>query len=83
MLVMKKHIGAAYVLSAVVGELAMVLGYFLFEAVIVGYGFAGALLSVPNNMAQGVVCIVIGSALLFALHKTKITERFLGKYNFI
>jgi uncharacterized membrane protein len=83
MLMMKKHIGVAYVLSAVIGELAMVLGYFLFEALIVGYGFAGALLSVPNNMAQGAVCIVIGSALLLALHKTRITERFLNKHHFI
>ena len=46
----------------------MVLGYFVFEDFILGYGAAAAA-EIPGNAAQAAVGIVGGLALYFALNK--------------
>ena len=56
----------AYLVGAVVAEVIMVAGYFVYEAFILGYGF-GALESVGGNAIQAIVCLVIGFALISAL----------------
>ena len=63
----KKNFGFA-LLSAICGEIIMVLGYFVFEDFILGYGMAAAA-EIPGNAAQAAVGIVGGLALYFALNK--------------
>lgn len=63
----KKSFGFA-LLSAICGEIIMVLGYFVFEDFILGYGAAAAA-EIPGNAAQAAVGIVGGLALYLALNK--------------
>lgn len=55
--------------SAVVAEAIMVTGYFIYEAVILGYGMAAAG-SIIGNVSQGVVGAVAAVILVTALEKT-------------
>jgi uncharacterized membrane protein len=64
-----KHSVFAYATGAVCGEIIMIFGYFLFEATVAGYGFAGALLNVPGNCFQAAVGVVIGVLLMKILEK--------------
>ena len=50
---------AAMVVGAVLAEAFMVLGYFAYEALFMGFGL-GAAGSIPGNIGQGVVGAVIG-----------------------
>lgn len=50
-------------LSGVVAELWMALGYFLFASLLLGKG-TGALLSVPGNLVQGAVGVVLSYVLM-------------------
>lgn len=61
---------AAYIISSVIAELIMVLGYFLYEATFLGYGMAAAA-SIPSNAIQGITCLVLGNALITALNGAK------------
>ena len=58
----------SYAPGTLVGEIIMVLGYFVFEDFILGYGAAAAA-EIPGNAAQAAVGIVGGLALYFALNK--------------
>ena len=60
----------AYIVSAVVAELIMIIGYFLYESTLLGYGI-GAAGSIPSNGVQGVTCLVIGVVLVNALSGTR------------
>ena len=51
------------VFSGIAGEIVMVLGYFLYEYFLLGYGF-GATASVFGNVMQGVVGIVAAAIIL-------------------
>ncbi len=53
----KKSLGL--LLGAFLGELVMVLGYFAYESLILGYGM-GAAASIPGNAIQGAVGMVLG-----------------------
>lgn len=59
----------AKVVSGIVAEIIMVLGYFLFELFL--YGFATALADVPFNVVQGFVGLVVGVILSHALQRVK------------
>lgn len=61
------------VVSGVIGEVLMVLGYLAYEALVLGYG-AAAVGGVPMNLIQGAFGVVAGSALYIALSKTKYFE---------
>ena len=63
----KKNFGFA-LLSAICGEIIMVLGYFVFEDFILGYGLAAAG-EIPGNACQAAVGVAGGLALYFALSK--------------
>ena len=59
-------------LSALAGESIMVLGYFLFELVL--YGFGGAILAVVGNLTQGVcatICAVLIISILYPIKAIK------------
>lgn len=63
-------------LGALFAELVMILGYLLFEGVILQYGI-GAFASVVPNATQGVAGIIAGTLLTELLRKTKLKEKFL------
>ncbi len=49
--------------ACLVSEIIMVGGYYVCEAMFLGYGFAGALAAIPSNAVQGVFGIIIGTFL--------------------
>ena len=53
----------AYIVSGVVAEVIMVLGYGL-----------GAVPSIGSNSIQGVICLVLGFIAIFALEEAKVTK---------
>lgn len=55
-----------YILSAIVAELIMIAGYFLYESTLLGYGIAAAS-SIISNAVQGITCLIIGIVLINAL----------------
>ena len=57
------------IVSSVVGEAEMVLGYFLFASLILGKGMARAL-SIPGNVFQATVGIIAGIKLYKVAEKT-------------
>ena len=61
------------IISAIVGEVLMVSGYFLYECLILGYGLA-ATASILGNVLQG-VCAVIISTCAFSLLKKSVFEK--------
>jgi uncharacterized membrane protein len=67
------------VIGAVAAEIIMVGGYYLVEAAFLGYGFVGALASVPANAVQAVFGIVSGVIITEILLKVDVTKRFLNK----
>ena len=67
----------ALVISAVVGEVIMVGGYYLYESTICGYGFMGAVAGVPGNCIQGVAGLVIGLILMAVVRSTKLDQKLL------
>lgn len=68
----RKHYG--YVISAVVGEVIMVGGYFAYEAVVLRLGI-GAAAGIVANAVQGVAGVAIGLALLGLLKTGKVLDK--------
>ncbi|MBQ8577222.1 MAG: ECF transporter S component [Clostridia bacterium] len=66
----------ARILSALCGEAVMVGGYFVFEAVFMGYG-TGALASVPGNCLQAAAGIIGGCVIAEALRGNR-AGKFIG-----
>lgn len=64
----------SYVVGGLLAECWMVLGYFLYAALIFGEGLAAAL-SIPGNVVQGVIGLVAGLALVAMLTRMRLTER--------
>lgn len=62
--------------GAVIGEIVMIAGYFLYDAVILGFGFAPTLLNLPLNIVQGALGAAIGVALMPIILKTGLQKRF-------
>ena len=60
---------ASRCISAVIGELVMVAGYFAFESVL--YGIAGGVLSVFGNLMQGAFCAVVATIVVSAIYQIK------------
>ena len=64
----------AMLVSGIVGEVIMVLGYFAYASTILGTGLAAAA-SIPGNIVQGVAGIAIGMVLAVVLESTKVTKK--------
>ena len=60
--------------SAIAGEVIMVLGYFAYESLILGYGMAAAV-SIPGNAIQGAVGIIVSIAAYKALRAIPYVRR--------
>lgn len=61
-------------LGAVIGELLMVGGYFLYESFVLGVGTA-AVASIPANLVQGAVSVAAGVAAAVLLERGGILDR--------
>jgi uncharacterized membrane protein len=55
------------VIAVITGGLAMVLGYFLYEQIVLGYPLAAALAEVPLNLGQMAVGLVIAIPIMHAV----------------
>lgn len=64
----------ALTISGLVGEAIMVVGYFLFEAVFMGYGIACAV-NIPFNVVQGVFGLVSAALVYMVLDRGHVLER--------
>lgn len=60
-------------LGAAAAELAMILGYFVFESFL--YGPAPSALNIPANGVQGVFGLIVGLLLIKVIEKNKLTQR--------
>ena len=60
----------ARVISGAVAESGMVLGYFLFEGML--YGFGPSLVNIPANAVQGVAGLILGTVLIKFVEKSKL-----------
>ncbi len=79
----RKAASLPYLLGGIVGESLMVLGYYLFEAILCGYGFVPAALGIPGNLLQAITGAIIGMILTVTLHKTGVTANLLQKHKLI
>ena len=55
-----------YIISSVVAEMIMIAGYFVYESIVLGYGLAASA-SIISNTVQGIICLILGNALIHAL----------------
>ena len=60
------------IISGVVAEIVMVLGYFVFEGFM--YGFIPSAVNIPANGVQGIAGVIIGIVLVKTIEKSKITR---------
>ncbi len=65
-----------HITGAVAGECVMIGGYFLYEAVIMQLGFAGAWLNMPFNLIQGGFGAVLGVILIQVIARTGVLKKF-------
>lgn len=65
---------AARIASGVVGEIVMVLGYFSYASMLLGKGLTAAA-SIPGNIFQGAVGLVVGVVLVTVLERAKVTQK--------
>lgn len=67
----KKHSDSfAVIISGLISEATMVLGYFIFEGIL--YGFSPSLVNIPANAMQGIVGITLGAVLIKVFKKNNI-----------
>ncbi len=62
------------IVSGVVAEIVMVLGYYLFEGLL--YGFIPSVVNIPTNGLQGVVGLVLGVLIFKVLRGIKTLPKF-------
>ena len=65
------HVRVARLISAVCAELIMILGYFAYEALALGYGIAAAA-NIPFNAIQGALGIAVALVVYEVLHRAGI-----------
>ena len=70
-IVRKKSSFLSTVVAAVIAEVIMVLGYFLFEAFILKLGISVFFVSIPGNLMQSLGGIIISVILFSVLKKNK------------
>lgn len=62
------------VTGTVTAEILMVLGYFAYEAAVLGYGLAAAA-SIPTNIVQGIVGVAASVTLASAMEKSRTLKK--------
>ncbi len=70
---MNKRIGKlpSQIIGAVLAEIVMVLGYYVFEGFM--YGFVPSAVNIPANAVQGAAGLILGIVLVKVFEKLKIT----------
>lgn len=71
---MRKAIGnnlPGRIISGLLAEIMMVLGYYVFEGFM--YGFVASAVNIPANAIQRIVGLILGTILIKAFEKSKIT----------
>ena len=70
---MNKRIGrlASQIIGAILAEIVMVLGYFVFEGFM--YGFIPSAVNIPANAVQGAAGLILGIILVKVFERLKIT----------
>ncbi len=63
------------IFAAVVAEILMIAGYYIYGAVAIGEGLVVALQSVPGNALQGAIGVVGGVVIMEVLEKTKVISK--------
>lgn len=63
-----------YTISAVLAEVFMVLGYYLFESVIYS-SFIVALESIPGNLLQGTIAVIAGTIVISLLETSGLADK--------
>ena len=61
----------ARIVSGILAEIIMVLGYYVFEGFM--YGFIASAVNIPANAIQGIVGLILGTILIKVFEKSKIT----------
>ncbi len=72
----KSIVIVGYVISAIVVELIMAIGYFLFEGYL--YGFATAGISMIGSLVQGVIAVVASISLIIILENIGVIKKIRG-----
>ena len=67
---------AGFITGGITAEVIMVAGYYLYAAVFLGKGFLVALDSVPSNIVQGVLGIIIGLVVIEILTKSGVVRKY-------
>lgn len=62
------------VVSALIAECVMVIGYFVYESLVLGYGM-GAAAALPGNLGQGATGVAIGCTAAMLLMKNKYIQK--------
>ena len=70
---MNKRIGrlASQIIGAILAEIVMVLGYFVFEGFM--YGFIPSAVNIPANAVQGAAGLILGIILIKVFERLKLT----------
>lgn len=63
---------ASYLIGGILAETVMVMGYFVFEGFL--YGFGASLLNIPANAVQGVAGIIIGTVFIHVFEKLNLKK---------
>ena len=71
-----RHPGAAFIAVSLLAEAFMVAGYWLYEAVVIGEGFAAAFAGVSGNAVQGIAGAAGAYFLTGVLSHTDILRRY-------
>jgi uncharacterized membrane protein len=71
---LQKKIGkfSSRLIGGILAEIAMILGYFVFEGFL--YGFGASLVNIPANAVQGVAGLVIGLILIKVFEKANLLQ---------
>lgn len=73
--VFKNNKSLSLVVSGACAEVVMIIGYFVYEALILGYGI-GAIMNVPFNTIQGVINLLAAVILYATIKKAGILNLF-------
>lgn len=64
--------GVSCAAGAAAGEIIMVLGYYTYESLVLGYGFVGAAAAIPMNIMQAAAGGVFGCVIFHVIVRTKV-----------
>ena len=66
---------ALRLLGGVVAEVFMAIGYFIYSATVMGYGWAGSAVEIPNNLVQGGVGVVAAIVIAQIIDSTGVLKK--------